>query len=599
MRIATIVAAILMATSNLPSIQARAEAAPDSWRRDWGPALFETAKTENRFVLLDLEAVWCHWCHVMHQTTYADAEVKKLIASRYVPVRIDQDGHPSLASRYGDWGWPATIILASDGTEIVKLRGYLPPEQMRSILQAVIDDPTPGPSVDAITKINPSANETLTPELRSKLDRAFTRSFDAKAGGWGSGHKYIDVSSMDLALHRAAGGDTAARSMALKTLDAARALIDPEWGGVYQYSDNGTWKSPHFEKIMSYQASYLRQYATAYSLWRNPADKAAADSIMRYMMRFLRDPNGGFYVSQDADVDADLTGHRFYAMSDRDRSALERAPRIDKNIYARENGWAIQALVAYSDATGDRASLDAAASAAEFILAQRRTKGGPFRHGEETGGSLYLADNVEMARALFALYAATGDRRWLEAATDTAAVVAKTFADDAGGYRTEIGGPEMGGVLQTAHRDIDEQIATARMLTLAHAYTGKDEFKRGALVALKYLMSDDLHGGDRPLPGLLLAADEAARPPLHITIVGAKTDTSAQRLHALARRIPQPYKRIDWWDRSEGPMANADVDYPELEQSAGFICTDRICSLPSFTDTELSEAVSRVAITRQ
>ena len=36
----------------------------------WSDAVFSQAKHEQRFVLLDLEAVWCHWCHVMDVTTY-------------------------------------------------------------------------------------------------------------------------------------------------------------------------------------------------------------------------------------------------------------------------------------------------------------------------------------------------------------------------------------------------------------------------------------------------------------------------------------------------------------------------------------------------
>ena len=91
---------------------------------DWTDDLFAKAKREQRFVILDLEAVWCHWCHVMEETTYAEPKVAALINAKYIPVRVDQDANPDLSTRYGDWGWPATIIFAPDGTEIVKRRGY-------------------------------------------------------------------------------------------------------------------------------------------------------------------------------------------------------------------------------------------------------------------------------------------------------------------------------------------------------------------------------------------------------------------------------------------------------------------------------------------
>jgi thiol:disulfide interchange protein len=85
---------------------------------EWSTGVFARAKAENRFVLLDLGAVWCHWCHVMEETTYRDPAVVRLIRSRYLPVRVDQDANPELSNRYEDYGWPATIVFAPDGSEL-------------------------------------------------------------------------------------------------------------------------------------------------------------------------------------------------------------------------------------------------------------------------------------------------------------------------------------------------------------------------------------------------------------------------------------------------------------------------------------------------
>src|SRR3979411_2501325 len=112
----------------------------------WSDELFSRASAEKRFVILDLEAVWCHWCHVMEKTTYANPRVQELLASKYLAVRGRQDANPDLSSRYGDWGWPATIVFGPDGTEIAKIRGYIEPERMQALLKAIIDDPSPGPS---------------------------------------------------------------------------------------------------------------------------------------------------------------------------------------------------------------------------------------------------------------------------------------------------------------------------------------------------------------------------------------------------------------------------------------------------------------------
>src|SRR5262245_24687946 len=117
-----------------------------AWQ-DFSPAVFERATKEHKLVLLDLGAVWCHWCHVMEQTTYQDPKVIALVKRGYVAVRVDQDARPYLANRYQDYGWPATILFNEKGEELAKLRGYIEPALMVSRLQAFLDDPTPGPSV--------------------------------------------------------------------------------------------------------------------------------------------------------------------------------------------------------------------------------------------------------------------------------------------------------------------------------------------------------------------------------------------------------------------------------------------------------------------
>src|SRR5579864_6017975 len=107
----------------------------------WSDNVFQQAKAQNRFVLLDLEAVWCHWCHVMDENTYKDSRVNRLLNSRYLAVKVDQDSRPDLSNRYEDYGWPATVVFNGDGKEIVKRQGYISPDEMSSLLQAIIDDP--------------------------------------------------------------------------------------------------------------------------------------------------------------------------------------------------------------------------------------------------------------------------------------------------------------------------------------------------------------------------------------------------------------------------------------------------------------------------
>ncbi len=89
----------------------------------------------------------------MDEKTYHDPAVIKLLNERYICVRVDQDSRPDISNKYEDYGWPATIVFDATGGEIVKRQGYLPPAQMASMLQAIMDDPTPGPSVRPAEKI--------------------------------------------------------------------------------------------------------------------------------------------------------------------------------------------------------------------------------------------------------------------------------------------------------------------------------------------------------------------------------------------------------------------------------------------------------------
>ena len=121
-------AALAFAASPVP--------APQLTWQPWSDTVFAQAREEHKFVLLDLEAVWCHWCHVMDDVTYKDPIVIRLLREHYLLVKVDQDSRPDISNRYEDYGWPATVVFAGDGSEIVKRQGYIPPRPMSSMLQA-------------------------------------------------------------------------------------------------------------------------------------------------------------------------------------------------------------------------------------------------------------------------------------------------------------------------------------------------------------------------------------------------------------------------------------------------------------------------------
>src|SRR3954469_4820014 len=393
---------------------------------DWQPrsdAVFEQAKKEHKFVFLDLGAGWCHWCHVMDEITYQEPEVIKLLRAKYIAVRVDQDTRPDLSNRYEDYGWPATVVFNSDGSEIVKRQGYIPPMPMARLLQAIIDDPSPGPSVRPEAELKPADAGSLAAAQRTAMRKTLVTNYDKKNKGWGTIHKYIDPDIIEYSLGEA---DPAWERRARETLTAARKLIDPVWGGVYQYSTDGDWAHPHFEKIMSMQAEDLRTYANTYARWKDPADLRAAEQIRHFLETFLSSPEGAFYPSQDADVVQGEHSGKYFALGDAQRRA-KGIPHVDTHLFARENGWAINALAAFYAASGDRTALERAQRAAEWVLANRAAEGGGFRHDEKDSAGPYLGDNAAMARAFLSLYAATADRPWLKRAEETMRYIEATF----------------------------------------------------------------------------------------------------------------------------------------------------------------------------
>jgi uncharacterized protein len=564
-----------------------------SWQ-PWSDQVFVEAKRENRFVLLDLEAVWCHWCHVMDANTYSDPAVIKLLQSRYIVVKADQDSRPDLSTRYEDYGWPATIVFDADGHEIVKRQGYLAPDEMSSMLQAIIDDPSPGPSVEAAPKLTIPVNAILAASIRSKLIANYFAGYDPQYGSWGTDQKFLDWDSVEYSMVLARrDGNKPAERMARQTLDQQLHLLDPAWGGVYQYSTDGDWGSPHFEKIMQMQAENLRIYSLAYAQFQDPKYLHAAQEIRRYLKTFLTSPEGAFYTSQDADVIEGRHSADYFALDDAKRRA-QGVPRVDKHIYARENGWAISGLVASYAATGDAPVLDDAVRAARWLLANRALPGGGFRHGARDPNGPYLGDTIAMERAFLSLYGATADRQWLAHATAAMKFIDANFRDAQGAGFDSSRIPT--DHAYSPHPQRDENIAVVRAANLLFHITANHDDQQIAERAMRYVAADPVVYR-LPAAGPLLADYELSTEPLHLTIVGSKNDQIAKSLFEQALRYPSSYKRLEWWDPSQGVsgrLPNPDVQYPSLKVSAAFICTSRTCSPPIFKPADLQGKIDRL-----
>jgi uncharacterized protein len=573
---------------------------PIEWHK-WSGDIFEIAGKQNKRVLLDLEAVWCHWCHVMEEKTYHDPAIVKLINADYLPVKVDQDSRPDLSNRYEDYGWPATIVFSKDGKELQKLQGYIPAKELLPILQDPENnrDSESGSdrSVATAELQNLSTDGQLTKAVLTELEKRHKDGYDTAHGGWGFAHKFLYRDTLEYAIGKARMGDKVEEKRAQETLHLEQQLLDPVWGGIYQYSTHNDWKHAHFEKIMEAQAGNMRIYSLAYLNWKDLAYLHVAEEIAKYLDTFLRSPNGAFYTSQDADVVQGKHSDKYFSLDDRKRRK-QGIPRIDQHVYSRENGWAIQGLVSLYQASGKSDYLRRAQVAADWIEQNRILPGGGFSHDQDTAGP-YLGDTLAMGKAFLTLYTATGNRQWYDRAETASGFIHEHFLakEESNSKRLSVG---VMTVVPTNTADaiynLDENVDTARFANLLSHYSDKENDKDVARAAMRYLATPKIALSRQSLVGgILLANDETSSDPIHITIVGTKSDPEAAKLFLESQSFPSAYKRLDWFDESEGPLPNMDVNYPKLAQSAAFLCGKHTCSSPIKSAQKLSDMIARIA----
>jgi len=560
----------------------------------WSDAAFTQAKQQHKFVMLDLEAVWCHWCHVMDDITYKDPAVIKLLNAKYVLVKVDQDSRPDISNRYQDYGWPATVVFAANGSEIVKRQGYIPPRPMASMLQAIIDDPSPGPSIEKEAALHPAPDASISAALLTRVKTAYEAQYDKPNDGWGFSHKYLDGDSVEFALRLQAAGDPTYTKRATATLHDATFLLDPVWGGAYQYSVDDKWTEPHSENLSSIQSVFLREYSLAYAQTHNPEYLNAAQSAHRFVHSFLSDgPTGVFFVSQDADIRDGEDNEAYFKLDDKGRRT-QGIPRVDKHVYARENGWLIAALAQLYAVSGDTSALTEAQRATRWIVDHRSLPGGGFRHDDADPAGPYLGDTLAMGQAFLALYNVTGDRNDLTAAQSAAQFIATHFAPKSPGtgYITSAKATD---AAFRPHPDRDENIALVRFTTMLALASGDDRYRTTAAEAMRYLAAPAV--ATRPLSaGILLAHEDFVSPPLHVTILGSKSDPQAAALHTAALRSLTSHEVIEWRDPADPHPIPTAVTFPTLPKPALFLCTAQSCSSPTYKPEDVATKIKRAQL---
>jgi uncharacterized protein len=334
-----------MTTSTLNSLSKASSAylrsamhQPIQWR-EWGEEAFAVAQRENKPILLDIGAVWCHWCHVMDRESYDSPEIAQIVNERFVAVKVDRDERPDIDSRYqvavssisGQGGWPLTAFLTPAGKPFYG-GTYFPPDDQygrpsfKRVLLSIAnayheknDDVMEQAKMveSAISQAESFSGKggDFSPAVVDAIVTSALGMFDPQNGGFGSAPKFPHPAALDLLIDRyVRSGDEELRNVFVSSLEkmARGGVYDQLAGGFHRYSVDERWVVPHFEKMCYDNSELLKNYVHAYQATGSEFFAAVARDIIRWMDEWLSDrERGGFYASQDADLSMDDDGDYF------------------------------------------------------------------------------------------------------------------------------------------------------------------------------------------------------------------------------------------------------------------------------------------------
>ena len=570
-----------------------------AWSR-WGADAFERAQREDRPLLLGISAVWCHWCHVMDETTYSDDDVIQLINDRFVPVRVDNDERPDINARYNMGGWPTTAFLTPAG-EVMAGMTYVPPDQMRDVLKQVstyyndnkasIEEKIAELTANRARAMrsNGETTDVLSDQiLRDTLNSAID-AYDPVYGGFGSEPKFPHADATDLLLHAYLRfGDRDALHMARKTLDymTKGGTYDQEWGGFYRYSTKRDWSVPHYEKMLEDNALLLKNLLKLYRSTQDESHREYIDFTIAYVDTWLSDPDtGAFYGSQDADEE-------FYPLPATERLRHE-APYVDRRIYASWNAMAISAYLEASWTRGRAELRERALRALDYTWQVLHTdSGGMHRYVSADGPRIpgLLGEQAWTALALLDAYEVASRPQDLQRARTLAEFMIEHLASDAGDFYDTPPDSETLGRLSMRQKPVKENAIAAEALIRLARITHDRRYEgiaRRALAQFAGIVESQGYFA----AGYAKSVDLLLNPGADVKIVAAAGD-GAGPLHLAALALPVPDRIVRVIDAGDAAALAAEA-LPSHPAPAAYACYGTLCSAPVTTPEDLFEMVDR------
>ena len=567
-----------------------------NWR-EWDESAFERAQAEDKPVLLSISATWCHWCHVMDETSYSDLEVISFVNQHFVPIRVDNDLRPDINSRYNMGGWPTTVFLTPFG-DVIAGGTYMPARQLNDALSQVSD--AYRERKDALLQRSQELQRrrqkaTLAP-VEAEIDTSIVdtvaatlvEAYDPQHGGFGIQPKFPMVSAVELLLHMyQSTGYARYRSMVEKTLDGMMSggLYDHQEHGFFRYSTASNWSLPHFEKMSEDNIGLLRLYLRAYLVTGNEKYAEVASRTADYLNGHLYDNrSGAFWGSQDADEE--------YYMLPLAQRQERRPPGVDPVFYTSHNAMSASAYFEAAWAINRPELADMALRTLEYFL--ERCQGRPLRHSYSSDGTVgiaaLLADYAHLAVGLLDAYDWTSQKRYLDEAKRFADEMIDIFRDKSGGGFFDIpADPDAVGNLKVREKPIADNVPAIEALTRLSNSTRNEMYLNAAGTALSAFLPAYRDCGEAAA-GYALAVNRFLHSPVEVSVVGKPGAPGTKSLLTAAATIPYPHIAIKLFDVVDEDRL-AEAGYWPSDEAQAYVCLDTVCLAPISNPGVLHETV--------
>ena len=562
-----------------------------AWRT-WGEKAFQEAQASEKPILLAISAVWCHWCHVMDETSYSDDEVIRTINERYVPIRVDNDERPDVNRRYNMGGWPTTAFLTPDG-EIVHGGTYIPPDAMRSYVTQVADvwRDRRTEIAQRVAEIREKEREARAPkpadlswDIVDSVASHIRGAYDPQFGGFGREPKFPQPKVLRFLLdeHRRFNYPELA-TMIHKTLAAMAGggMYDQVAGGFFRYATTREWEIPHYEKMLEDNAELLALYAEAHRSFPSAGYDRVVRDVVRWMDATLwRHDAKAFAGSQDAD-------EHYYTLDAAERAKHD-APFVDGTIYSSWNALAASAYLAAAAALGDE-RLKARAHDTIVTVANRMSREdgrlGHFDRGQGPEVFDLLGDLAALCGAMLDGYETGAHPHALDGARLAAEAIRDRLEDgENGGF---FDAPRQGepGRLALRERPLEENALAADGLLRLSALSGDESWRALALRTLRSFVGEYRQWGQFAA-SYANAVARALAEPLVVTVVGPEDDPVAGGLWQVARASTDPARSLHRIVPARDGERLATLGFPP-DRTAAYVCVGTACSEPIADEASL------------